>query len=82
MTIFVTVKAPLDKKAKVSDSTGWSEILENSQTRTYHASEGVTLTIDEIDAPYVPPTLEEILAGMTVVSERDAPADANQPGSE
>ncbi len=72
MTIFVTVKAPIDKKAKLSDSTGWSEMLENGQTRTYSASAGVTLTIDEIDAPYVPPTLEELLAGMTVTPETAA----------
>lgn len=69
MTIYVTVKAPIDKKAKITDSTGWEETLLNGQTRTYSAKAGVPLTIDEIDAPYVPPTLDELLAGMQITSE-------------
>lgn len=70
MTIFITVKAPVDKKARISDSTGWSEILENGQSRAYHASEGVTLTVDEIDAPYTPPTIEELMEGMKITYEQ------------
>lgn len=80
MTVFVTVKAPLGKRAIVTASDGAEEIVDAGRTAQLSVHDGLTITIAEADAPEVTYSVEDILKGMEIVPEQNAQTDATRSG--